>query len=254
MGRIFANDGKTLIIAMDGSGTLGPIFGMTNIESTLVKIVEGKADAVLATYGIAKKFVDIIKPLGLLLRCDGGVSTVDDNTKWKLLYDAEDALRIGADAVVCNAFPRSTGENLTLGYLADLVANAAPWNMPVLAEALTGGFTDAPEHRTDDAIAFAVRAASEVGANFIKTMYTGTVEGFKKVIDSSYLPVVALGGPAGHPEDFLRHISDAMKAGASGAAVGRQVWQHKNPQAMTEALFGIIHNTMTLEEAIDLIR
>lgn len=254
LGRIFGNDGKTLIVAMDGSPVLGPVSGMQCVEKTLNAIVEGGADAVLATYGIAQRYVEIIKNLGLILRCDGGVSSVEDNTKWRLLYDAQDALRLGADAVACNAFPRSSGESITLGYLSDLVTSSAPWNMPVLAEALTGGFTDEPEHRSADAIAFATRAASELGASFIKTTYTGTPESFKKVINSSYLPVVVLGGSAGNPEEFLRRISEAMSVGASGVAVGRQIWQHPNPSAMTKALAAIVHNTLSLEKSIDLIR
>jgi DhnA family fructose-bisphosphate aldolase class Ia len=250
MNRIFRKDGKTLIVAMDGAGTLGPVSGMRCPERTLESVVRGGADAVLATYGLIETYGRLMDSVGLILRCDGGVSTVEDNTKWKMLFGAEDALRLGADAVACNCFPRSTGEGITLEYLAKLVSAAAPWGLPVLAEALSGGFTDDDRHRTAEAIAFATRAASELGASFIKTAYTGSYDSFAEVVDSSYLPIVVLGGAATDEELFLRRIADAMRAGASGVAVGRQIWQHRNPEAMTRALSAVVHEQLPVEEAV----
>ena len=40
-----------------------------------------------------------------------------------------------------------------------------------------------------------------------------------------------------------------MQAGASGIAIGRNIWQHKNPLKITKALKSIIFNHKTPKEA-----
>jgi DhnA family fructose-bisphosphate aldolase class Ia len=138
-------------------------------------------------------------------------------------------------------------------YLARLVGEAAPWNLPVLAEALPGGFAAGPEQRTAEAVAFATRTAGELGVDFVKTAYTGSAESFASVVESSYLPVVILGGAADTPPAFLQMVSDAMSAGASGVAVGRNIWQHPHPARMTRAIVAIVHEGMRVDHALELL-
>jgi len=49
------------------------------------------------------------------------------------------------------------------------------------------------------------------------------------------------GGPkAPSDEDFLAQVRGVMDAGATGLAVGRNVWQHEDPIRMAAALKEII--------------
>lgn len=251
--RIFRDDQRTVIIAMDGAPVTGPIGGMRQPEEVLHAIVRGGADAVLMTHGLARRYGHIVSPLGMILRCDGAVSSTDDNEAWKLLFGPEDALRLGADGVICNTFPHSNGEQLTLDYLARLVSAAEPWHLPVVAESLPGGFPAGPEQRTAAEIAFATRAASELGADFVKTAYTGSTHSFAEVVESSYVPVVILGGAAGPAADLLHRIADAIAAGASGVAIGRNVWQHPHPERMTRAIAAVVHEGASADRAVRLL-
>ena len=251
--RIFRPDNRTVIVAMDGAPTCGPVSGMAHPEHVLRDIVQGGADAVLMTYGLIQRYGEIVNSLGLILRCDGGVSQVDDTGAFRLLYSASDALHLGADAVACNVFPQSSGEQITMDYLSRLVSDSAPWNLPVLAEALPGGFLAGPAQRTAEAVAFASRTASELGVDFVKTDYTGSVESFASVVESSYVPVVILGGAADTPRAFLQKVSDAMAAGASGVAVGRNIWQHPHPARMTRALVALVHEGLRVDQALELL-
>jgi len=43
-----------------------------------------------------------------------------------------------------------------------------------------------------------------------------------------------------------------MDAGAAGVSMGRSVFQHDDPKAMTKAVSKIVHDDATVQEAMDL--
>jgi DhnA family fructose-bisphosphate aldolase class Ia len=96
--------------------------------------------------------------------------------------------------------------------------------------------------------------ASEEGADFIKTWYTGDPDSFRRVIDYSLVPVLVAGGPkANNERDVLEMVRGAMDAGASGIAMGRKIWQSRDPAAMAGALAAIIRHGASVDQAADLL-
>ncbi len=66
--------------------------------------------------------------------------------------------------------------------------------------------------------------------------------------------MVVLGGAAmGDDTALLTMVKNAMVAGASGIAVGRNVWQHANPAAVAAALQSIVHDEASVDAALKLI-
>jgi DhnA family fructose-bisphosphate aldolase class Ia len=256
MNRIFRENGKTLIMAMDHAAQFGMIGGLEKPGEILRQVRSGGADAVLTTYGVAKQFVDEIGDMALILRVDGGVSSLArERAPMQLLYGVEDALRLGADAVGCMGMPGSQFESEMLPYLSDLVAECAGWNMPVMAEMLPGGFENPKEMWTTENIGHACRIGAEHGVDFIKTSYSGDPEGFCRILDQVYIPVVVLGGTkSDDPRDVLEVIYNSMQAGASGVAVGRNISQYREPDKMTAAIAAIIHEDATVDAAMEYLR
>lgn len=233
---------------MDHGSAFGVLPGMENPAQTIQSVIEGGADAILTTYGLATRFAEEIGRTGLILRVDR--VTAGTGGAARLLHRVESALRIGADAVACMGFPGSRFEHETLTILAELAGECDAWNVPLLAEMLPCGFEGGEESRTVAAIQSAVRIGAELGADFIKTQYTGTVDGFRSVLDTSYIPVVVLGGPKTENEaDVLRVAREAIDAGAAGVAMGRNIWGSANAQNITRALAAIIHDNASLETA-----
>ena len=58
MRRIFKSDGRTLIVAMDHAGFMGPVAGLIDPVATVNAVVAGGADAVMTTLGTAKSAVN----------------------------------------------------------------------------------------------------------------------------------------------------------------------------------------------------
>ena len=238
--RIFRKDGRALIVAMDHGLIDGPCAGLERPGETIAKVAAGGADAVLTSYGVARRFAGELAGLGLILRVDGGATSLGNSSgPGSLFFGVEEALRLGADAVAVSAFPGSPVEVESLERLAHVIAAAHAWGMPVMAEMVPGGFDSPPDKRTPHAIALAVRVAAELGADFVKTPYCA---GFEKVIAGCYVPVVVLGGAKrGNEASMLADIRAAMDAGGAGVAIGRNIFQAEDPAAMTAAVARVVH-------------
>lgn len=239
LNRIFRPDGRALIAAFDHGLIDGPAPGMEQPGETLQQIVSGGADAILTSYGTARRFAREIAPLGLILRLDGGGTKLGEMGPGAQFYTVENALRLGADAVAVSAFPGSPEERSTLRTLAKVIGEAHRWGIPVMAEMVPGGFDSAPEYRTAESIGIAARVAAELGADWVKIPYA---EGFQHVTERCYVPAVILGGAKKGSEDqMLATISQALTAGAAGVAIGRNIFQADDPAGMTAAVASLIH-------------
>ncbi len=251
--RLFGADGRSVVIAMDHGITDGAVSGFENPETVLEQAIAGGADAILTSIGIARHFSKQLKDVGLLIRCDGATSPFLEHPR-ELIIGIDDLLSTGADAAAAMYFPGIVnGHNSTI-YFPRLAAEAHRWNIPVMAESLPYGFEDHPDARAVDAVADTCRMAAENGADIVKTFYSGERESFKKVIRSSYVPVLVLGGPKSHSDrEFLASIREAMDAGAAGVVIGRNVWQAASPIAMTQALVALVHHDVSLDDALHIL-
>jgi DhnA family fructose-bisphosphate aldolase class Ia len=256
LNHIFRENGKTLIVAMDHAALLGTMSGLENPGDVIRRVRSGGADAILTSFGVSKQFVQEIGDMGLILRVDGGLSALAaERGPLNLIYQVQDALRLGADAVGTMGMPGSQFEAQTLPYLSALISQCAEWNMPVLAEMLPGGFEEPEKFWTPQNIGDACRIGAELGADLIKTAYTGDVDSFAKIVEQVYAPVVVLGGSkSDDPRDLLGRVHGAMQGGASGVACGRNIYQYEDPTKMVQAIAAIIHDGATVDAALELLK
>ncbi|MBM4459253.1 MAG: deoxyribose-phosphate aldolase [Chloroflexi bacterium] len=247
--RIFRPDGRALIVACDHGMISGPDRGIERLGETLASVIRGGADAVMASYGTACRFEDLLADVGLVLRIDGAGTVLGPmDGPGAQFYTVEDALRLGADALCVTAFPGSRHEEATLEVLARVIRQAHGWGLPVMAEMVPGGFDSGPEFRTLRSVSVAARVAAELGADWVKTAYA---PGFEQVIATCYVPVVVLGGPGkADPRATLEMVRGAMDAGAAGATIGRNIWQAEHPTGMAAALAAIIHEDAPMDAAL----
>jgi class I fructose-bisphosphate aldolase len=91
---------------------------------------------------------------------------------------------------------------------------------------------------TKEIISYAARTALELGADAAKIKYTGDSESFSWAVKAAAgVKVFMSGGPkAPTDEAFLTHVRGVIDAGATGLAVGRNVWQNKDPLTMAAYL------------------
>ena len=102
-----------------------------------------------------------------------------------------------------------------------------------------------------EVVKHAARIGAELGADIIKTNYTGNLDTFREVVSGCPVPVVMAGGPKTKTnEEFCQMVYDSIQAGGAGVAAGRNVFQHEHPTKMVRVLCGIVHEELDVETAL----
>lgn len=256
MNNFFKKDGKSFVLAMDHAAMM-PSPDLKDPGHVIREAVAGGADGFLTTYGIIKAFQNDFGNAGIIMRADGGISALrKPMNPLSLLYTPEDAVRVGADAMLCMGYPGSTDNEHTLEYLANLCAEAEKLNTPVGAEMLPYGFEkhEGIDTRSVENMSFACRQGAELGADFIKAEFVGG-ERFREVVDGCYAPILVLGGgKAKSEEEIFANIRGALDAGAKGIIMGRNIYRHENIAAVCAAIAAIVHDDATVDEAMKMLK
>lgn len=244
--RLF-RDGRALIAALDHGRRHGPIRGIEDLGATLKTIVEAGVDAVMMTPAMIQRYWETAADAFIVARIDGtGTVKSLDESDDRLISTVRRAVASGADAVSLMLYPGSVNEQALWEKLAKTVEEAEQLGVPVMAEVVPKPPVFKNKY-SRDAVAYGSRIAAELGADIVKTLYT---EDFEKVVAAVPAPIVVLGGAKTEtPLDTLTMVEKAVKAGAAGAAIGRNIFQHESPAGMVKALMDIIHRGASAEEA-----
>lgn len=251
MNNIFRKDtGKSVIVAIDHGGIAGPMKGINEPAELIQACVEGGADGVLTTRGFIRAAEGAFdRNLGIILRLTGGFTVLGGMFEEEMITSVDTAMKIGsAGAAVTVKFGHEREGFFTKQ--ASLVADDCEnWGMPLMIEAMARG---KDLKATDPAgVKLASRAAAEIGADMVKTYYTGNPESFAEVVEGAMVPVVILGGAKSDSiKDLFSDVYYSIQAGGSGIAIGRNIWQHDNTKAMIEAMSGIVHEGWTVDQAM----
>lgn len=250
---INATSGKTVIVPMDHGVSVGAIAGLVNMKETITNIANGGANAILCHKGIFQRgAVDTPRDVGRILHLSSSTDLSDTPNKKVLTATVEDAIRLGADAVSMHVNLGNEHEPAMLQDLGAVANSCDTWGIPLLVMVYARG-----KHvqQFDPAtVAHTARVAVELGADLVKVPYTGDIESFSRVVESACVPVVIAGGEKMKTtKDFLQIVHDSVKAGGAGLSVGRNIFQHANPQKLTQALGEIVHNNCSVEHAIAML-
>jgi fructose-bisphosphate aldolase / 2-amino-3,7-dideoxy-D-threo-hept-6-ulosonate synthase len=260
LGRLFDADSNTSMILPMDHGVEEPVYSELERPTDLIaSLARAGVNAFLMRRGLAAFAAETIAGrAGWVPRLTGRTGLSPGLETEQLVFaSVEEALRNGADAVVPTFFLGPETEAVQLPKLGAIADECNRLGIPLLAEIFPVGGPDAAPYDgpyTVEDMRMAVRVASEEGADFIKTWYTGDPESFRRVIDYSLVPVLIAGGPKARNErDVLEMVRGAMDAGASGIAMGRKIWQSRDPAAMAGALGAIIRQGASVDEAAKLL-
>lgn len=247
--------GKGIISPMDHGLSDGPIPGLINMTETIDAVAKGGANAVLMHKGMVKTgHRGYGRDIGLILHLFGSTSLSTDPHHKVQVTSVEKALKLGADAVSIHVNVGSEKEAEMLQESGRIAEECDEWGMPLLAMMYPRGPKITNEH-DPEVVKHAARVGAELGADIVKTNYTGDPDTFKEVVDGCPVPVIIAGGPKVETtKELFEMVYDAIDAGAAGTAFGRNVFQSENPEKMTRALVGLIHEGMTPDEALEILK
>ncbi|RQH03063.1 2-amino-3,7-dideoxy-D-threo-hept-6-ulosonate synthase [Natrarchaeobius oligotrophus] len=242
-------DGSYVIVPMDHGITMGAVRGLKDIESTIDGVTRGGADAVLTQKGIAPRVHDNKNGQGYIVHLNGSTTIGPDENDKRLTGTVEEAIRAGADAVSFHINVGSDHEPNQLTQLAEVTEEADRFGMPVLAMAYARG--PGVDSTDPEALGHAVRLAEELGADVVKTGYSGDADSFQHVVESTRLPVVIAGGSKGTDRETVEMVRGVMDAGGAGVSMGRSIFQHDDPEAIARAVSGVVHDDLAADEALE---
>ena len=208
--------------------------GLADLPGALKRVMAGKPDYVSIQPGAARHLWSQYAGEAALV-IQAGCFTPDDRIR-ELIATPEDAVRYGADALAVAIPVRGDTEGGYIRWLTDTVNSAARFEMPVVAHVYPRDFS--------------IGIGFETGVDIIKVGYTGDFASFRDTVASCPVPVVIAGGPKTDTLlGALNQTAEALRAGAKGAVVGRNLWGHGDTTKAARAFSLVIHDGLAPQEA-----
>ena len=249
---------RALVVAFDHALVLGPIPGTEDPLGQIQRFADAKVDAVLLNLGLIRQFAN--SPLESSL--PALIARIDWTTVWSaissngsrelrssLLARPEDALRHGADAVLTYMVV-GTGdadfESKEVARTAEVARECERLGIPLIVESLARGKN---VHNPGEPkwLNLHTRMAVELGADAVKTDYTGDPISMRSVVEGCAVPILVLGGTRqGSDEDALQMIRDAVCAGAAGVFFGRNVFQAPDMESFLQQARSVLDGAPAL--------
>jgi predicted phospho-2-dehydro-3-deoxyheptonate aldolase len=249
--RIFdQKSGNTVIVPMDHGISLGPVKGIADIRSTVDKLAEGGASAIVVHKGLVPYLGSAVgSPLGLIVHISASTSMSPDPNAKVLVASVDAAAALGADAISIHCNIGSDTEDMMVSDFGLVSDRCGELGLPLLAMCYPRG-KNVKDQFDVEAVKHCARLSAELGADVVKTNYTGAIDTFKEVVNGTPIPVIIAGGPKMDSDmDLLKMVSDAMTAGARGVSIGRNVFQHDDVAMITKAIRMVVFEGLSPEDA-----
>lgn len=238
---------RCVMLAVDHGYFQGPTTGLENLGRTVNPLLP-YADALMITRGALRNWIapEINKPI--ILRVSGGQSILKELSNEIITTSVQDAIRINASGLTCSVYIGGEFEKQTIANLSQIVNEGEDYGIPVLAVTAVG------KEMARDAryLGLACRICVEIGAHMVKTYYC---ENFQEVVEAcGKVPVVIAGGKKIEEKAALEMAYNAVKDGAAGVDMGRNIFQSDNPVGMIKAVKAIVHEGASVAEAFKIYK
>jgi DhnA family fructose-bisphosphate aldolase class Ia len=251
MQRLFGKEsGRAYVVAIDHGMLFGVLEGSEDAITAVERSLNTDPDGLFISPGLLARTGHLLAHRGAaspIVRLD--YLTLDERSKpygdkHRMLCSPTQAAKLGADAVVMYLmFGSADGETFAdnLSAIGQAVDEAHEQGLPLIAEVVAWG-SHAVHRRDTDLLTYGVRLAVEIGADMIKTEYTGDPESMTRLVSGCPAPVLMLGGAKADSVDaLLAATRDALSVGVAGVIYGRNIWQADDPAGVGAAVRSLVH-------------
>jgi fructose-bisphosphate aldolase/2-amino-3,7-dideoxy-D-threo-hept-6-ulosonate synthase len=257
--RIMDSETGTTVMFAFSHGTSAPevLPGLENPTRVVEAAASGGADCVFLAPGLIEAVGDVVTTtsLGVAVKVSATASRGGKPYQEVLTTSIERSLELGADAVVALIPFAPENEPDVIALTATLGEACGRWGMPFIAEAEYPNSYYGTENFAESwGVPYLKRSArlcAELGADIVKSNWTGSVETFAEIVESVPVPVVVAGGSRVSDLDLLQNLHAAHEAGAIGCSVGRNIFQHPAPERMVRAIAAVFKDGAGAQEAFD---
>jgi len=236
---------KAMFLAYDQGLEHGPSdFNDKNVDPNyIIDIAEkGKYTGVIFQKGIAEKYHEKIKKskVPLILKLNGKTNLMKGDPISRQLCSVDEAIDLRAVAVGYTIYIGSKYERIMLREFEKIQREAHKRGIPVIAWIYPRGSGVKGKSKAK-LMAYAARTGLEIGADIIKIVYHGSEKDLKWAVKSAgKAKVVVAGGSKKSERELLKQVEDIRDSKCIGLAIGRNIWQNKDPMAITKKIKKII--------------
>ena len=256
--RVIDPAGVSLICALD-HGMTSPTFlePLADIAARTAETVAGGANVIMMSKGMVRLAEPAFSPTtSLALLLSASANPADAQPEVVQVAQVEEALRLGADAVVLFTALGGAAEPRMIRTLADVGREAASLGVPLIAEAeFPTTYAQVEELKEQYGFEYLrrnVRLCAELGADIVKTNWPGDEDLFGRLVEAAGgIPLVLAGGSRLQDRELLWRMERATAAGGIGCSVGRNIFMHRSPEAITRALSRVIRERWSASKAFE---
>jgi len=257
LNRILGEGMNAVIVAVDHCATFGPIDGLVDFRAALDNL--RAADGILLNPGMLDHCGSVFAGKGCPRLIARTTWTTAYCFPWNykeahttMVMRPAEALRRGADMVVACCLVQSGDQRMdrdNVKLFSEIVAQKERAGIPLVGELYPAEAEQMPESELQDRICRGSRILAELGADAIKTFYTG--DGFAEIVEAVPVPILVLGAAKmAEEKNALEMAHKAIASGARGVVFGRNVFQTKDPAAFLEALLKVVHERSKSEDVL----
>ena len=256
--RVIDPAGVSIICALD-HGMTSPTFlePLAAIGARTAEVVAGGANVIMMSKGMIRLAEPAFSPTtSLALLLSASANPADPQPEVIQIAQVEEAVRLGADAVVLFTALGGDTEAGMIRTLAGVGRECAAMGMPLIAEAEFPTTYAAVEQLKEqygfEYLRRNVRLCAELGADIVKTNWPGDGDSFARLVEAAAgIPLVLAGGSRLGDRELLQRMEAATAAGGIGCSVGRNIFMHRSPEAITRALSRVIRERWSADKAFD---
>ena len=256
--RVIDPAGVSVICALD-HGMTSPTFlePLAGIAARTAEVVAGGANVIMMSKGMIRLAEPAFGPTtSLALLLSASANPAEPVPEVVQVAQGEEAARLGADAVVLFCALGGASEAGMIRTLAEVGAECAAMGMPLIAEAefptTYAAVEELKEQYGFEYLRRTVRLCAELGSDIVKTNWPGDGDAFGRLVEAAAgVPLVLAGGSRVSDRELLGRMEAATAAGGIGCSVGRNIFMHRSPEAITRALSRVIRERWSADKAFD---
>jgi fructose-bisphosphate aldolase, class I len=258
LNRLIQSETNTCLICAIDHGMTSPVFldGLYDTPARVREVIAGGANVLMLGRGVARDNAHLFRrDTSLALMLTASAAGRPGGAEITPIGSVEEALRLGADAVVMYVALAGDNEPEAIQALSDIGEECEAQGMPFIAEAeypnayqsLSAMATSyGPEYLLRNA-----RLCAEMGADIVKVNWSGDAKSFGQIIRACARPVVLAGGSLISDEELLTRMAAARDVGCIGCSIGRNVFQHQRPEAIMRAVSRVFRDRWPAGQALE---
>ncbi len=240
--------GRALYLAYDQGLEHGPSdFNDVNVDPRQIIAIasQGKFNAIVFQKGIVEKYHREIRAskVPLIIKLNGKTNLSRGEPISRQLCTVKEAVALGGVAVGYTIYIGSEHESEMMSEFERIEHEAHERGLPVITWVYPRG-KGIGNRSSGELLAYATRIGLELGADIVKVHWNGNQHDLRWAVKAAgKTKVVVAGGVKSDEKTFLKNVRVIMKSGACGLAIGRNIWQHKQPLELARKIRKIIFDT-----------